>query len=158
MQSSSISSDFTKKLLKFEKVSLANNEIASLMDTIVCNKEPRVKDPLSKGLPQVVSEPFGELLLKKNLFLQAHILYLFCFHGFSKSSGVFLPVAPKTAEQKLARKNELKARGTLLMALPDKHQLKFNSHKDSKTLIEAIEKHFRGNTKTKKVQKTLLKQ
>nr|GEW89754.1 ribonuclease H-like domain-containing protein [Tanacetum cinerariifolium] len=44
------------------------------------------------------------------------------------------------------------------MALLDKHQLKFNSHKDAKTLMEAIEKHFRGNTKTKKVQKTLLKQ
>nr|GEX28712.1 retrovirus-related Pol polyprotein from transposon TNT 1-94 [Tanacetum cinerariifolium] len=39
-----------------------------------------------------------------------------------------------------ARKNELKARGTLLMALPDKHQLKFNIHKDAKTLIEAIKK------------------
>nr|GEV11992.1 DNA-directed DNA polymerase [Tanacetum cinerariifolium] len=59
---------------------------------------------------------------------------------------------------KLAQKNELKARGTLLMALPDKHQLKFNSHKDAKTLMEAIEKHFGGNTETKKVQKTLLKQ
>nr|GEY13614.1 hypothetical protein [Tanacetum cinerariifolium] len=44
------------------------------------------------------------------------------------------------------------------MALPDKHQLKFNSHKDAKTLMEAIEKRFDGNTKTKKVQKTLLKQ
>nr|GEU42546.1 putative ribonuclease H-like domain-containing protein [Tanacetum cinerariifolium] len=44
------------------------------------------------------------------------------------------------------------------MALPDKHQLKFNSHKDAKTLMEAIEKRFRGNTGTKKVQKTLLKQ
>nr|GFC25887.1 ribonuclease H-like domain-containing protein [Tanacetum cinerariifolium] len=72
--------------------------------------------------------------------------------------GVVQPVAPTTAEQKLARKNELKARGTLLMALPDKHQLKFNSHKDAKTLMEAIEKHFGGNTETKKVQKTLLKQ
>nr|GEX43295.1 hypothetical protein [Tanacetum cinerariifolium] len=72
--------------------------------------------------------------------------------------GVFQPVALTTAEQKLARKNELKARGTLLMALPDKHQLKFNSHKDAKTLMKAIEKRFRGNTKTKKVQKTLLKQ
>nr|GFD19262.1 hypothetical protein [Tanacetum cinerariifolium] len=41
--------------------------------------------------------------------------------------GVLQPVAPTTAEQRLARKNELKARGTLLMALPDKHQLKFNS-------------------------------
>nr|GEY75195.1 ribonuclease H-like domain-containing protein [Tanacetum cinerariifolium] len=72
--------------------------------------------------------------------------------------GIIQPVAPTTAEQKLARKNELKARGTLLMALPDKHQLKFNSHKGAKTLIEAIEKHFGGNTETSKVQKTLLKQ
>nr|GEU70147.1 retrovirus-related Pol polyprotein from transposon TNT 1-94 [Tanacetum cinerariifolium] len=44
------------------------------------------------------------------------------------------------------------------MALPNKHQLKFNSHKDAKTLMEVIEKRFGGNTKTKKVQKTLLKQ
>nr|GEZ26958.1 putative ribonuclease H-like domain-containing protein [Tanacetum cinerariifolium] len=68
------------------------------------------------------------------------------------------PVAPTTAEQRFARKNELKARVTLLMALPDKHQLKFNIHKDAKTLMEAIEKRFGGNKETKKVQKTLLKQ
>nr|GEV57532.1 hypothetical protein [Tanacetum cinerariifolium] len=55
-------------------------------------------------------------------------------------------------------KNELKARCTLLMALPDKHQLRFNSYKDAKTLMEAIEKRFGGNTETKKVQKTILKQ
>nr|GEX85010.1 putative ribonuclease H-like domain-containing protein [Tanacetum cinerariifolium] len=59
---------------------------------------------------------------------------------------------------RLARKNELKARGTLMMALPDKHQLKFNIYKDAKTLMEAIEKRFGGNKETKKVQKTLLKQ
>nr|GEV22593.1 putative ribonuclease H-like domain-containing protein [Tanacetum cinerariifolium] len=56
--------------------------------------------------------------------------------------GVVKPVAPTTAEQKLAWKNKLKACGTLLMALPDKHQLNFNSHKDAKTLMEAIEKRF----------------
>nr|GEU65684.1 hypothetical protein [Tanacetum cinerariifolium] len=72
--------------------------------------------------------------------------------------GVVQLVTPTSAEQKLARKNELKACGTLLMALPNKHQLKFNSYKDAKTLMEAIEKRFGGNTKTKKVQKTLLKQ
>nr|GEY53128.1 hypothetical protein [Tanacetum cinerariifolium] len=71
--------------------------------------------------------------------------------------GVVQHVAPTTAEQWLARKNELKARGTLLMALPDKHQLKFNIHKDCKTLMEDIEKRFGENKKTKKVQKTLLK-
>nr|GEU96288.1 ribonuclease H-like domain-containing protein [Tanacetum cinerariifolium] len=59
------------------------------------------------------------------------------------SVGVFdEPVAPTTAEKRLARKNELKAHGTLLMALPDKHQLKFNTHKDAKTLMEAIEKRL----------------
>nr|GEV84660.1 hypothetical protein [Tanacetum cinerariifolium] len=56
--------------------------------------------------------------------------------------GVLQPVAPTTTEQRFARKNKLKARGTLLMALPDKHQLKFNSHKDAKTLMEAIEKRL----------------
>nr|GFA01779.1 hypothetical protein [Tanacetum cinerariifolium] len=64
--------------------------------------------------------------------------------------GVVQPITPTTVEQKLAMKNELKARGTLLMALPNKHQLKFNSHKDAKMLMEAIEKHFGGNTETKK--------
>nr|GEW48026.1 putative ribonuclease H-like domain-containing protein [Tanacetum cinerariifolium] len=71
--------------------------------------------------------------------------------------GVVQPVAPTIAEQRLARKNELKARGTLLMALPDKHQLKFNIHKDAKSLMEAIAKRFGRNKETKKVQKTLLK-
>ncbi|GJU43492.1 ribonuclease H-like domain-containing protein [Tanacetum coccineum] len=35
------------------------------------------------------------------------------------------PIPPKTAEQKLARKNELKAKSTLLLAIPDEHLLKF---------------------------------
>nr|GEW75431.1 ribonuclease H-like domain-containing protein [Tanacetum cinerariifolium] len=52
------------------------------------------------------------------------------------------PVVPTTAEQRLARKNELKARGKFLMVLPDKHQLKFNIHKDAKSLMEAIEKRL----------------
>nr|GEU33121.1 hypothetical protein [Tanacetum cinerariifolium] len=49
--------------------------------------------------------------------------------------GVLQPVAPTTAEQRLARKNELKARGTLLMTLPDKHQLRFNTHKITMVLF-----------------------
>nr|GEW24722.1 ribonuclease H-like domain-containing protein [Tanacetum cinerariifolium] len=72
--------------------------------------------------------------------------------------GVVQPIAPTSAGQRLAKKIELKARGTLLMAFPDKHQLKFNIHKDDKSLMKAIEKRFGGNKETKKVQKTLLKQ
>nr|GEW59484.1 putative reverse transcriptase domain-containing protein [Tanacetum cinerariifolium] len=70
--------------------------------------------------------------------------------------GVVQHVAPTTTKQRLARKNELKARGTLLMALPDKHQLKFNIHKDDKTLMKAIEKRFGGNKETKKRTHTLI--
>ncbi|GJZ96018.1 retrovirus-related pol polyprotein from transposon TNT 1-94, partial [Tanacetum coccineum] len=40
MQSSSVSFDFTEKLLNFENVSPADNEIASLMDTTVHHEEP----------------------------------------------------------------------------------------------------------------------
>nr|GEV05497.1 hypothetical protein [Tanacetum cinerariifolium] len=75
-----------------------------------------------------------------------------------KSKDPQVPVAHTTAEQRLAKKNELKARGTLLMALPDKHQLKFNIHKDAKSLMEDNEKWLGGNKETKKVQKTFLKQ
>ncbi|GJZ00912.1 putative ribonuclease H-like domain-containing protein [Tanacetum coccineum] len=68
------------------------------------------------------------------------------------------PIPPKTAEQKLARKNELKAKSTLLLAIPDEHLLKFHGIKDAKTLWEAIKARFGGNKESKKMQKTILKQ
>nr|GEV12688.1 ribonuclease H-like domain-containing protein [Tanacetum cinerariifolium] len=55
-------------------------------------------------------------------------------------------------------KNKMKARGTLLMALPNKDQPKFHSYQDAKLLMEAIEKRYGGNKESKKVQRTLLKQ
>ncbi|GJV24211.1 putative ribonuclease H-like domain-containing protein [Tanacetum coccineum] len=73
-------------------------------------------------------------------------------------NGVEQTYPPTTTEEKLARKNELKARGTLLMALPNEHQLNFNTYKCAKTLMDAIEKRFGGNKESKKTQKTLLKQ
>nr|GEY63633.1 hypothetical protein [Tanacetum cinerariifolium] len=72
--------------------------------------------------------------------------------------GVKTSYPPPTVKEKLARKNELKARGTLLMTLHNEHQHKFNSYKTAKSLMEAIEKRFRDNKESKKVQKTLLKQ
>ncbi|GKB00908.1 hypothetical protein Tco_0828952 [Tanacetum coccineum] len=67
------------------------------------------------------------------------------------------PIPPKTGEQKLARKNELKAKSTLLLAIPDEHLLKFHGIKDAKTLWEAIKTRFGGNKESKKMQKTILK-
>ncbi|GJY18455.1 hypothetical protein Tco_0389946 [Tanacetum coccineum] len=52
----------------------------------------------------------------------------------SVSAGTEGPIPPKTAKQKLARKNELKAKSTLLLAIPDEHLFKFHGIKDAKTL------------------------
>ncbi|GKB60736.1 hypothetical protein Tco_0916922 [Tanacetum coccineum] len=50
------------------------------------------------------------------------------------SAGTKGLIPPKTAEQKLARMNELKAKRTLLLAIPDEHLLKFHGIKVTKTL------------------------
>ncbi|GJR91196.1 hypothetical protein Tco_0215207 [Tanacetum coccineum] len=52
-------------------------------------------------------------------------------------------IPPTSVEEKVQRRAELKARSTLLMALPNDHQLKFKSYKDAKTLMQAIENRFR---------------
>ncbi|GJU82225.1 putative ribonuclease H-like domain-containing protein [Tanacetum coccineum] len=51
-------------------------------------------------------------------------------------------IPPTSVEEKAHRRAKLKARSTLLMALPNEHQLKFNSYKDAKTLTLAIENRF----------------
>ncbi|GKC24611.1 hypothetical protein Tco_1026761 [Tanacetum coccineum] len=65
---------------------------------------------------------------------------------------------PATADEKTNKKNDVKARGLLLMALPNEHQLTFSQYPDAKSMFAAIETRFGGNAATKKTQKTLLKQ
>ncbi|GJY97207.1 putative ribonuclease H-like domain-containing protein [Tanacetum coccineum] len=65
---------------------------------------------------------------------------------------------PVTAKEKTNKKNDVKARSLLLMALPNEHQLTFSQYTDAKTMFAAIETRFGGNEATKKTQKTLLKQ
>ncbi|GKD36722.1 hypothetical protein Tco_1256929 [Tanacetum coccineum] len=59
------------------------------------------------------------------------------------------------AEDKAQIKLEVKARSTLMMGIPNEHQLKFNSIKDAKLLLEAVEKRFGGNAATKKTQRNI---
>nr|GEV58817.1 putative ribonuclease H-like domain-containing protein [Tanacetum cinerariifolium] len=47
-----------------------------------------------------------------------------------------------SVEDKAQRRLEVKARSTLMTGIPNEHQLKFNSIKDAKQLMEAIEKRF----------------
>ncbi|GKF46892.1 hypothetical protein Tco_0136694 [Tanacetum coccineum] len=45
-----------------------------------------------------------------------------------------------TTEEKVQKKNDVKARSMLLMTLPNEHPLTFNQYKDAKTLFHAIQK------------------
>ncbi|GJT78154.1 hypothetical protein Tco_1044879 [Tanacetum coccineum] len=72
--------------------------------------------------------------------------------------GVMTEMPITTAKEKAQIRLEVKARSTLIMGIPNEHQLKFNSIKDAKKLLEAVEKIFGGNEATKKTQRNLLKQ
>ncbi|GJV17397.1 retrovirus-related pol polyprotein from transposon TNT 1-94 [Tanacetum coccineum] len=65
---------------------------------------------------------------------------------------------PSTIEEKTCKKNDVKARSLLLMALPNEHQLTFDEFVDAQSMFAAIKARFGGNKATKKTQKALLKQ
>ncbi|GJR27850.1 hypothetical protein Tco_1104082 [Tanacetum coccineum] len=71
--------------------------------------------------------------------------------------GVEKVMPPTTAKEKAQKRLEVKARNTLMMGIPNEHQLKFNSIKDAKLLMKAVEKRFGGNAAIKKTQRNLLK-
>ncbi|GJW47235.1 hypothetical protein Tco_0078881 [Tanacetum coccineum] len=72
--------------------------------------------------------------------------------------GVEKVIPSTTVEEKAQKILEVKARSTLMMGIPNEHQLKFNSIKDANSLLEAIKKRFWGNAAKKKTQRNLIKQ
>nr|GEX85637.1 hypothetical protein [Tanacetum cinerariifolium] len=130
------------------------------------NRYSANKNNINNKIPQVVSDAklpilnpnefdLWKMRIELYFLMTDYSLWEVILNGDSPAptrviEGVVQPVAPTTVEQRLARKNELKALGTLLMALSDKHQLKSNIHKDVKTLMEAIEKRFGRNKETMK--------
>nr|GFA65347.1 hypothetical protein [Tanacetum cinerariifolium] len=61
-----------------------------------------------------------------------------------KGVATMMPIT--SIKDKAQRRLEVKARSTLMIGIPNEHQLKFNSIKDAKQLMEAIEKRFGVNT------------
>ncbi|GKE62845.1 hypothetical protein Tco_1513212, partial [Tanacetum coccineum] len=55
-----------------------------------------------------------------------------------------LILGPVTTEEKAQKKNDVKARSMLLVALPNEHLMTFNQYKDAKTLFAAIQTRFDG--------------
>ncbi|GJT89317.1 ribonuclease H-like domain-containing protein [Tanacetum coccineum] len=62
--------------------------------------------------------------------------------------GVEKVIPPTTAEEKAQKRLEVKAKSTLMIGIPNEYQLKFNSIKDAKLLLEAIEKSLKTLDKT----------
>nr|GEZ23604.1 hypothetical protein [Tanacetum cinerariifolium] len=63
-----------------------------------------------------------------------------------------------TAEDMQKKKNDVKARTTLLLSLSEKNQLQFSKYKTTRELWATILKTLGGNEATKKTKKNLLKQ
>nr|GEZ07472.1 putative ribonuclease H-like domain-containing protein [Tanacetum cinerariifolium] len=79
----------------------------------------------------------------------------FASESYTKKKGRTVAV---TTEDMQKRRNDVKARTTLLLALYDEHQLRFNKYKTASELWAAILKTFGGNEATKKTKKNQLKQ
>nr|GFC05081.1 hypothetical protein [Tanacetum cinerariifolium] len=75
--------------------------------------------------------------------------------GSTKKKGRTVAVTTKDMKK---RRNDVKARTTLLLALLDEHQLRFSKCKTAQELWVAILKTFGGNEATKKTKKNQLKQ
>nr|GEX43119.1 zinc finger, CCHC-type [Tanacetum cinerariifolium] len=117
-------------------------------------------------LPVLKTEEYNlwSMRMEQYLTFTDHVLWEVIVNGgsvspvASASAGVKGPISPETAEQKLARKNKLKAKSTLMLAILDENLLKFHACKDAKSLWEAMKNRFGGNKESKKMQKTILKQ
>nr|GEZ05020.1 hypothetical protein [Tanacetum cinerariifolium] len=62
-----------------------------------------------------------------------------------------------TTKDMQKERNDVKVRTTLLLALPDEHQLRFDKYETANELWEVILKTFGGNEATKKTKKNQLK-
>nr|GEX60760.1 hypothetical protein [Tanacetum cinerariifolium] len=74
--------------------------------------------------------------------------------GSAKKKGRIVAVTTKDMQK---RRNDVKVRTTLLLALSDEHQLRFSKYKTAQELWDAIMKTFGRNEATKKTKKNQLK-
>ncbi|GJZ81993.1 hypothetical protein Tco_0646987 [Tanacetum coccineum] len=140
-----------KKEGVLERKSLSKVSAARLRDILTA---------ANKVLSGTEQEVFRALLPEKPLLEDTdQDLYTWCCTKSSNAqtgNGATLPktqvvegvttVMPITSvAYKAQRRLEVKAKRTLMKGIHNEHQLKFNSIKDAKLLLEAIKKRFGGN-------------
>nr|GEX10481.1 retrovirus-related Pol polyprotein from transposon TNT 1-94 [Tanacetum cinerariifolium] len=104
--------------------------------------------------------PYELVHNKKPDLTLLHVFGALCYPiNDSEDLGKLQPTTDTvTTEDMQKRRNDVKARTTLLLALPDEHQLRFSKYKTTQELWAAILKTFGGNEATKKTKKNQLKQ
>ncbi|GKA05275.1 reverse transcriptase domain-containing protein [Tanacetum coccineum] len=81
--------------------------------------------------------------IKQYFQIQDYALWDVIENGFRRLSvGLQSSSIPVTAEKRTNKKNDVKARGLLLMALPNEHQLAFNQYPNAKSMSATIEIRF----------------
>nr|GEX17581.1 ribonuclease H-like domain-containing protein [Tanacetum cinerariifolium] len=124
----------------------------------IIEEEVYVCQPLSFEDPHF---PDKSMMMVQYLTFTDHALWEVIVNGdsvspiASASAGAEGLIPPKTDEQKLARKNELKAKSTLMLAIPDENLLKFHACKDAKSLWEAIKNRFEATRNQRRCRRPL---
>ncbi|GJW90825.1 ribonuclease H-like domain-containing protein [Tanacetum coccineum] len=136
----------TVKLLKSQNDQLLRDlEKSSLMVLVTAAKVCVTAAELKLVLFINFNEKYAKFTARVKLVLpekiEENILKNDNAHPITKVvEGVETTIAPETAKEKAQRRLELKERSTLLMGIPNEHQLKFNSIKDAKSLLQAVKK------------------
>nr|GEX87586.1 hypothetical protein [Tanacetum cinerariifolium] len=137
-----LGSESTKEIPSNDPKEMSEEDVQNMLEIVVAATKLPILNPNEFDL--------WKIRIEKYFLMIDYSLWEVILNGDSSPptrivKGVVQIIAPSTAEKRLTKKNKLKARGTLLMDLPDKHQLKFNIHKDVKSLMEAIEKRNKAD-------------
>nr|GEU64800.1 hypothetical protein [Tanacetum cinerariifolium] len=163
--------DQSRKILRVSQ----SEYVYKILNNSRIDIEKSVKMPLC-GHFKLSLKDYPKKQLRKNLFQRrnetrkySNLCYCKVAHSQTRnslkplaqtdegSSTPYIP-GPVTADEKIQKKNDVKARSMLLMALPNEHLMTFNQYKYANSLFDAITPRFDRNDATKKTQKILLKQ
>ncbi|GJS18854.1 hypothetical protein Tco_0413326 [Tanacetum coccineum] len=155
--------EILKKNIKFKGGLLGLKDFLMILELLLLREFNLLKWDSTSGILLMGQQVVSELVALRNFARRYGSR--FCTHenGATLSKiqvveGVTTLLPITSAKDKAQRRLEVKARCTLMIGIPNEHELKFNSIKDAKQLLEAIKKRFGGNAATKKTQRNLLKQ
>ncbi|GJS88333.1 hypothetical protein Tco_0770969 [Tanacetum coccineum] len=134
--------DHNKKAGALSKLALMTfSQLAKEVLVEVLHEKPIVK----KEVANIINEEVPRK--PKQEMTSINLAWPFSWWGIDIVGPLLMaPGGPRsvTTKEKVQKKNDVKARSMLLMALPNEHLMTFNQYKDAKTLFAAIQTRFGG--------------